>query len=145
MGLQEDDIQAYDVVGETSQDDRAVGFAYSDGYQPVPDSKLEDIDQMNVTVCDDEENEFSQKPNSHFTAAICVSLFCFLPTGLIALIYSRKTDQLIKEDKIKHAKMMAEKSRNWIIYSVMAFCVCLCIATVCRIFTVMFSPDLYPK
>lgn len=58
------------------------------------------------------------KPSSYLIGSILVMLFCFLPTGLVALIYSISVDNLYGYGKYDEAMRASKNAKNWIIASI---------------------------
>lgn len=57
------------------------------------------------------------KPNNHMVMAVLATIFCCLPTGIIAIIYASKVDGLYVAGNYAEAQSKANSARNWSIIS----------------------------
>ena len=53
------------------------------------------------------------KPNSHMLMAVLSTLFCCLPTGIVAIICANKVDSLYAAGDYAGARSKADSARNW--------------------------------
>ncbi|MFB7263403.1 CD225/dispanin family protein [Streptomyces nojiriensis] len=56
------------------------------------------------------------------TGAILVTLFCFLPTGIAAIVFASQVSEKWKAGDAVGAAESARKARLWVIVSVVAGC-----------------------
>ncbi|GHI66866.1 hypothetical protein Snoj_07840 [Streptomyces nojiriensis] len=61
-------------------------------------------------------------PETYLTGAILVTLFCFLPTGIAAIVFASQVSEKWKAGDAVGAAESARKARLWVIVSVVAGC-----------------------
>lgn len=60
------------------------------------------------------------KPNNYLVWSILATIFCCLPFGIAAIVYSSKVDSLWASGQYPAAVEAAGKAKKWIIWSVAA-------------------------
>ena len=55
------------------------------------------------------------KPNNHMLLAILSTIFCCLPTGIVAIIYANQVDSTYAAGDYAGAQSKANAARNWAI------------------------------
>jgi len=58
-----------------------------------------------------------QKPDSLMVWSVLVTLLCFLPTGIVAIIYSNKVDNLWALKDYEGAEQAANSAKTWCLVS----------------------------
>ena len=53
------------------------------------------------------------QPNNYMLFAILTTLFCFIPTGIVALIYASRVDSLWFGQNYGEAYEASRKAKNW--------------------------------
>lgn len=76
-------------------------------------------------------------PNNHLILSILITIFCCLPTGVIAIIYSCKVNTLYNENRLQEAQNASQWALRWNIVSVI-------LTVVGTILFSLFSAALYP-
>lgn len=61
-------------------------------------------------------------PETYLTGAILVTLFCFLPTGIAAIVFAAQVSEKWKAGDAVGAAESARKARLWVIVSVVVGC-----------------------
>lgn len=56
-------------------------------------------------------------PNNYLVFAILTTLFCFLPTGIVAIIYATKVNTLWHAQAYGEAYEASRKAKNWSVIS----------------------------
>ncbi|MDE6008932.1 MAG: CD225/dispanin family protein [Muribaculaceae bacterium] len=56
-------------------------------------------------------------PNNYLVFAILTTLFCFLPTGIVAIIYATKVNTLWHAQAYGEAYDASRKAKNWSVIS----------------------------
>ncbi len=51
--------------------------------------------------------------DTHLATAVLVSLFCFFPTGLYAIICAARVEGYLMAGRIEEAKAQANEARKW--------------------------------
>lgn len=64
--------------------------------------------------------QYPPKPSNHLVWSILVTLFCCLPFGIAAIVYSSKVDSLWAAGQYEASAAAADKAKSWIIWSVVA-------------------------
>lgn len=63
-------------------------------------------------------NSYNAGPRLHITnylwQAICVTLFCCLPFGIVAIVYATKVDGLVAAGDYAGAQSASDSARNWV-------------------------------
>lgn len=57
-------------------------------------------------------------PNNHLVFSILTTLFCCLPTGIVAIIYSCKVDSLYNENRLQESQNASQCALRWSIVSI---------------------------
>jgi len=84
--------------------------------------ELSDIFPPNVTpvVHPPYQTQFTQqptKPNNLMVWSVLVTLLCFLPTGIVAIIYSNKVDNLWALKDYEGSQQAANSAKTWCLIS----------------------------
>ena len=59
-----------------------------------------------------------QKPDNFLVWAILTTVFCCLPTGIVAIVYANKVDTLWFAKRYDEAELAAKNARLWTFVSV---------------------------
>ncbi|MFE5489449.1 CD225/dispanin family protein [Streptomyces virginiae] len=62
-------------------------------------------------------------PETYLAGSILVTLFCFLPTGIAAIIFASQVSEKWKAGDVVGAAESSRKARLWVIVSVVAGCI----------------------
>ncbi|MDO4163573.1 MAG: CD225/dispanin family protein [Bacteroides sp.] len=60
----------------------------------------------------------AQKPNNYLVWSILTTLFCCLPTGIVAIVYASRVDSAWYGGRIEEALNAAKNARTWTFVSV---------------------------
>jgi len=58
------------------------------------------------------------RPRSHLAWAVLATLFCCLPTGILAVVYAAKVDGLFNAGDYVSAREASRHARDWVLISV---------------------------
>jgi predicted secreted protein len=64
--------------------------------------------------------QFPAKPNNYLVWSILVTLFCCLPFGIAAIVYSSKVDSLWASGQYQASEAAAASAKKWILWSVIS-------------------------
>lgn len=53
-------------------------------------------------------------PPTHLNAAIAVTVLCFLPLGVIAIVYALRTADAISDGDLELARQASRRARRWL-------------------------------
>lgn len=67
------------------------------------------------------------RPKSWLVEAILLTLFCCLPSGIIAIVFACKVDTAFSRGDYNGAKMASETARKWVVGTVACYLVILTI------------------
>lgn len=70
-------------------------------------------------------NPPQMKPSNYLVFAILTTLFCFLPTGIVAIIYATKVDKLWFAQAYDEAYDASRKAKNWSVISAAVGAICI--------------------
>lgn len=59
------------------------------------------------------DHSFSSKPSSYMWLAICTTLLCCLPFGIVSIVYASKVDSNWAVGDYEEAFANSEKAKNW--------------------------------
>ena len=69
-----------------------------------------------VMVADNSSAVSAVIPN-HMAKAILVTIFCCLPTGIVAIVYASQVNTKIAQGDIRGAQAASQNAKTWIIVS----------------------------
>lgn len=70
-------------------------------------------------------------PNNHLVLSILVTLFCCLPTGIVAIIYSCQVNSLYNAGKTTEAQNASKWALRWNIISLVGVAILFIIGFIC--------------
>lgn len=53
-------------------------------------------------------------PSTHLNAAIAVTVLCFLPLGVVAIVYALRTADALSDGDLDRAQQAAGRARRWV-------------------------------
>lgn len=72
---------------------------------------------------DEEETAERSKPENYLLWAILSALFCFLPFGIVAIVYALQVDRAWSDGDVEGAVKSSEKAKLWCLISLVCLAV----------------------